>query len=202
MKILTYLKKIFFLLLLIPVISFSQEKDVIIRITQDESSTKLTDFQSNLILKKRPFKFQVLLNHVEGVYVFASIRDSVYRFDDTSAIRDFSYLNLLALRESDKFNTNKELSISETGWSYWFYNDTTEWHSFTRKVVGMGVSGIVGTKFIRQLYDAGEGKNIKLKNISTPLYMYFVAVKDFDENGRPKAELLRRKVKIVWDDED
>ena len=201
MKILNCLKKTLFLILLIPVISFSQEKDVIIRIIQDESN-KLNDFQTNLILKKRPFKFQVLLNHVEGVYVFASIRDSVYRFDETSPIRDFSYLNLLALRESDKFNTNKELSISETGWSYWFYNDTTEWHSFSRKIVGMGVSGNIGTKAIRQLYDAGEGKNIKFKNVNTPLYLFFVAVKDFDENGKPKTELMRRKVKIDWSNED
>jgi hypothetical protein len=202
MKILNYLKKTLLLSILIPVISFSQEKDVMIRIIQDESSSKLFDFQTNITLKKKGFKFQILLNHVEGVYVFASLGDSIYRFTETSPIRDFSYLNLLELREGDKFNTNKELNISETGWSYWFYNDTTEWHSYNRKTVGLGDKGIVCTKVIKQLYNVTEGEVIKLKTITTPLYLFFIAVKEFDQNGKPVKELMRRKVKIEWVNED
>ena len=197
MKIFTCLKKILPLFLLIPAISFSQEKDVFIRIVQDESF-KLFDFQTNLTLKKKAFKFQILLNNIEGVYVFASIRDSVYRFTETSPIRDFSYLNLLKLREGDKFNVNKELNISETGWSHWFYNDTTEWHSFNRKSVGLGDKGIVCTKIVKQLYHTEEEKTVKLRNIDTPLYLFFIAVKEYDENGKPTIELIRRKVKIDW----
>lgn len=199
MKVFNQIKKILPLFLLIPAISFSQEKDVFIRIVQDESF-KLTDFQTNLTLKKKSFKFQILLNNVEGVYVFASIRDSVYRFTETSPIRDFSYLNLLKLREADKFNVNKELNISETGWSHWFYNDTAEWHSFNRKSVGLGDKGIVCTKIVKQLYHTEEEKTVKLRNIDTPLYLFFIAVKEYDENGKPTTELLRRKVKIDWTD--
>ena len=198
MKPLNYLKKSLSLILLLPVICFSQEKDVSIRIIQDETATKLADFQTTLTLKKRAFKFQILLNQVEGVYVFASIKDSVYRFTETSRIDDFSYLKLLELREADKFNTNKELNISETGWSYWFYNESTEWHSFSRKVVGLGDKGKVCTKAIKQLYHTEQEEVIKLKNITTPLYLFFIAVKEFDANGKPLTELMRRKVKIEW----
>jgi hypothetical protein len=201
MKSLKQFKKILSLFVLIPTISFSQEKNVVIRITQDES-TSLYDFQTNLVLKKRGFKFQVLLNHVEGVYVFASVRDSIYRFTETSPIRDFAYLKLLELREGDKFNTNKELNISETGWSYWFYNDTTEWHSYNRKAIGLGDKGKICTKAIKQLYDAADGKPIKLRSMNTPLYLFFIAVKDYDEDGKPKTELMRRKVKIEWSNEE
>jgi hypothetical protein len=179
--------------------SFAQEKNVSIRIIQDQSS-QLYDFQTNLVLKKKGFKFQLLMNKVEGVYVFASVKDSIYRFTETSPIRDFAYLKLLELREGDKFNINKELNISETGWSYWFYNDTTEFHSFSKKIIGMGDKGIICTKSIKQLYDVADGKIIKFRNCTTPLYLFFVAVKDYDENGRPKTELLRRKVKIEWTD--
>jgi hypothetical protein len=202
MKILNYLKKIALLSFFIPVISFSQEKqekEVMIRIIQDESR-RLDNFETDLKLKKRGFKFQLLLHQVEGVYVFASIRDSIYRFTDTSAIRDFSYLKLLELREEDKFNTNRELSVSETGWSYWFYNDTAQWHSFNRKTIGMGSKRIVCTKAIKQLYDVADGKVIKLSSLTTPLYLFFVAVKDYDKDGKPVTELLRRKVKIEWSD--
>ena len=201
MKILNQLKKIFSLFLLIPAISFSQEKDVSIRIIQDDVATRLNEFQTSVTLKRKAFKFQLLLNEVEGVYVFASIKDSVYRFTETSRIDDFAYLQLLELREGDKSNINRELNISETGWSYWFYKKEAEWHSFNRATVGMGDKGIVCTKAIKQLYHTEAEEVVKLKSLTTPLYLFFIAVKDFDTNGKPSTELMRRKVKIEWVDE-
>src|SRR6185436_19821137 len=118
--------KFFLILFILPAICFSQEKKVGIRISQDESFAA-SEFQTNVTLRRKGFKIRVLLDQVDGVYVFASIRDSVYRFTETSPIRDFTYLKILELREEDKFNSNKELSLSETGWSYWFYNDSAEW---------------------------------------------------------------------------
>jgi len=192
-----YLKKIFSLILLAPVFCFSQGKNVMIRVAQADESYMLGDFQTNLTLKRKAFKFKILLNKVEGVYVFASVKDSVYRFTETSPIPDFSYLKLLQMKEEDKFNTNKELSLSEDGWSYWFYNDTAE-HSFNRKIVPLAEKGIVCTKTINQLYDVANGSVIKLKNINVPLYLFLIAVKDYDENGKPKTELMRRKIRIDW----
>ncbi|HEV7782297.1 MAG TPA: hypothetical protein VGO58_13580 [Chitinophagaceae bacterium] len=196
------MKKILLFLFLVPVLSYSQGKDVVIRIMQDGVSHRLDEFQTMITLKKKTFKFQILLNNVEGLYVFASIKDSVYRFTENSPIRDFSYLKLLELREADKFNINKELNISETGWSYWFYKDSADWHSFARKTVGMGNSGVVCTKIINKLYHTEMGETIKLRSLDTPLYLFFIAVKDYDANGKPSTELMRRKVKIDWVEDD
>src|SRR5688572_25664346 len=104
--------------------SIAQEKRIAIRVSQDDAVT-LTEFESTIKLKKKLFKFQVLLQNLEGVYVFASIRDSVYRFTETGPIQDFIYLPLLKLRD-DEFNRMRELSISETGWSYWNYSPKAE----------------------------------------------------------------------------
>jgi hypothetical protein len=202
MKTIKYLQKALLLLLFIPVTSFAQEKNVIIRIIQDETIARLEDFQTNVTLKKKQFKFQLVLGNVEGVYVFASIKDSVYRFTETSKIDDFSYLKLLELREADKFNINKELNISETGWSYWFYNDTASWHSFNRTTIGMGDIGRVCTKAVKQLYHTEAEELVKLKSLSSPLYLFFIAIRDFDASGKPLTELMRRKVRIDWVDED
>ena len=197
MKTLKCLNNIFLLIILTPVICFSQQKNVVIRVVQDESYT-VSDFQTNLSLKKKGFKIKILLDNVDGVYVFASVRDSVYRFTETSPIRDFSYLKLLELREEDKFNSNRELSLSETGWSYWFYNDSAEWHPFSRAIVTFDKDRFVCTKAIRELYDVATGQVIKFKNLNTPLYLFFIAVKDYDANGKPLTELMRRKIKIDW----
>jgi len=201
MKILNRLKKTFFFIFFVPVLCFSQEKDVTIRIIQDDVAIRLNEFQTIITLKKKSFKFQLLLNEVEGVYVFASIKDSVYRFTETSRIDDFAYLQLLELREADKFNINKELNISETGWSYWFYKENAEWHSFNWATVGMGDKGRVCTKTIKHLYHTEAEEVVKLKNLTTPLYLFFIAVKDFDAGGKPLTELMRRKVKIEWVDD-
>lgn len=179
--------------------SIAQEKQVLIRIIQEESSM-LGDFQTTLSLERKPFKFQVLLKGIEGVYVFASIRDSVYRFTENSVIQDFAYFKLLELRDEDIYNTNKELNISETGWSYWFYRPEPQLHAYNRKIVKLDSSRIVCTKAIRQLYDIGESKVVRLKDIQAPLYIFFVAVAEYDANGRPQKEFMRRKVKIDWVD--
>jgi hypothetical protein len=175
---------------------------VVIKIVQQDEGNVATDFQTNLTLKKKSFKIKVFLDSIDGVYVFASIRDSVYRFTETSPIRDFSYLKILELREEDKFNANKELSLSETGWSYWFYNDTAEWHPFGRNVVTLGKGRYVCTKSIKELYDVATGDEIRIRNLNTPLYLFFIAVKEYDKNGKPLKELLRRKIKIDWTDTD
>jgi hypothetical protein len=185
----------------LPISLRAQDKQVMIQVIQDDASS-LTDFQTSLVLERRPFKFQILLRNVEGVYVFASIRDSVYRFTETSVIRDFPYLELLKLREEDVFNTHRELSISETGWSYWYYKPDPEPHAFNRKVVRLDSGRIICTKQIRNLYSVNEGRVIRLRELRTPLYLFFVAVSGYDESGRPRLELLRRKVKIEWVDAD
>jgi hypothetical protein len=201
MKIHTCFTALFSLCVLTAATGYSQEKDVIIKVVQEDTYTA-NDFQTNITLKRKGFKFKILLDKMDGVYVFASVKDSVYRFTETSPIRDFSYLKLLQLREEDKFNSNKELSLSEDGWSYWFYNDSAEWHSFNRKIYDLGDKRIVCTKSINQLYDVANMSVIKLRNIQVPLYLFFIAVKEYDKDGRPVKELLRRKIKIDWEDAD
>jgi hypothetical protein len=181
-------------------ISSAQEKKMVIRVSQDEGVT-LTEFESTVRLKKKGFKFQVMLKNIEGVYVFASIRDSVYRFTENGPIQDFIYLPLLKLRD-DEFNRLRELNISETGWSYWYYTPTAETHSFARKVTRLDSNTFICSKMIKEFYDVADNHTIKINNIDKPLYVFFIAVADYDDTGRPLKELMRRKIKIEWTDED
>ncbi|NOT51592.1 MAG: hypothetical protein HOP10_09970 [Chitinophagaceae bacterium] len=181
-------------------ISSAQEQKMAIRVSQDDAVT-LTEFESTIKLKKKSFKFQVMLKNVEGVYVFASIRDSVYRFTENGPIQDFIYLPLLKLKD-DEFNRLKELNISETGWSYWYYTPTAETHSFARKVTNIDTNTYICSKIIKEFYDVADNFNIKIRDIDKPLYVFFIAVADYDDTGRPLKELIRRKVKIEWTDDE
>ena len=195
-----YIVGFVFLFGIIPGVSLAQEQKVSIRIGQDDPVT-LTEFYSVLKLEKKAFKFQVMLQNVEGVYVFASIRDSVYRYTETGPIRDFIYLPLLKLNE-DEFNRFKSLNISETGWSYWHYSPTTESHPFSKKVYPLDSVSFVCTKQVKEFYDVADNFTIKIRDIDKPLYLFFIAVADYDDTGRPLKELMRRKVKIEWTDEE
>lgn len=181
-------------------ISSAQEQKLAIRVSQDEAVT-LTEFESTIKLKKKSFKFQVMLKNVEGLYVFASIRDSVYRFTENGPIQDFIYLPLLKLRD-DEFNRLRELNISETGWSYWHYTPTAETHSFARKVTNIDTNTFICSKIIKEFYDVADNHTIKIRDIDKPLYVFFIAVADYDDTGRPLKELMRRKVKIEWTDDE
>lgn len=187
-------------LLAISFVPQAQEQKVIIRIGQDET-VALTEFYSVLKLKKKQFKFQIMLQNVGGVYVFASIRDSVYRYTETGPIRDFIYLPLLKLNE-DEFNRMKSLNISETGWSYWHYSPSIESHPFSKKIYPLDSATFVCTKMVKEFYDVGDNFTIKIRDIDKPLYLFFIAVADYDDTGRPLRELMRQKVKIEWTDDE
>ena len=122
--------------------------------------------------------------------------------EESSMLGDFqTYLKLLELRDEDIYNSNRELNISETGWSYWFYKPEPEKHAYNRKVTPLDNGRIVCTKVIKQLYNVAESKVIRLKDVKTPLYLLFVAVAEYDASGKPTKELLRRKIRIEWMDE-
>lgn len=188
-------------LLLSPAVFFAQQKDVSIRIVQDDEAHQLNDFETRLALEKEGFKIQVLLSKTEGVYVFASFSDSVYKTGPSDPVPGFKDLPNLAMAE-DEFNNNKELIISNEGWSYWFYDPELNWHRFNKKLVFLDSNKVVGVKSIKQYYLLDEKEEVKVKDNNRPLYIFFVAVSETDDKGRPVKEFMRRKLKIEWKAED
>lgn len=188
-------------LLLAPAVFFAQQKDVSIRIVQDDEAYLLNDFETRLVLGKQGFKIQVLLSQTEGVYVFASFSDSVYRTGPADLIPGFKDLPNMAMAE-EEFNKNKEVIISEEGWSYWFYDPELNWHRFNKKLVFLDSGKVVGVKSIKQLYLAGEKEEVKVKENDRTLYLFFVAVAETDNKGMPVKEFMRKKLKIEWKNDD
>lgn len=189
------------LLLSAPAVLFAQQKDISIRIVQDDVAYQLNEFETRLVLEKEGFKIQVLLSKAEGVYVFASFGDSVFKVSQAEPVPGFKNLPNMAMAE-EEFNKNKELIISKEGWSYWFYDSELNWHRFNKKLVFLDSGKVVGVKSIKQLYLSDEKEEVKVKDIDKPLYLFFVAVAEKDEKGMPVKEFMRRKLKIEWKSED
>jgi hypothetical protein len=197
-----HLRIALFLFLLLPAFAWSQKKQVSVRIGQEET-TLLDQYESEIVLKRKAFKIQVLLDNVAGVYVFAAFSDSICcRLSELDSIAGFMDLPDRTMREPE-FNKDKELLVNDdNSCAYWFYDKNANWHGFNRKVVLLDDGRVVAVKSVKQLFYVPEQRSIKVKDIRTPLYLLFVAVSEFDPSGKPLKELMRRKVKIDWINED
>lgn len=179
----------------------AQKKDVTVRIVQDDNVVVSETENGSLSLQKKSFKIQVLLQNIRGVYAFASLNDTLFRLTDTDPIPGFASLPEKVFVE-DPYNKEKELMVSPERWSYWFYDPGVALHPFNRKIIVLDSGRVVGSKTIKQLYILPGRLTIKLKENNEPLYLLFVAVDGEDDKGRPLKELLRRKIKIEWREED
>ncbi len=195
---LTYL---LFLLMTIPVLSFSQVKSVGIRVLQEDSVYSPESGKNTIWLKRKGFKIQVLLQNIDGVYVVASLTDTLYMMPDENGIPHFDALRTLLLEE-EKFNKEKELMLCDDCWCFWSYDAEEGAKGFNKKIIQLDSGRVVGIKSVKQLYFTQSKKTIKLKDMRQPLYLFFVAVDELDASGKPVKELLRRRVKIEWIDED
>ena len=182
-----------------PVNGISQEKDIRIRIIQDDSVYEPDVDLSTISLQKKSFKIQVLLQHISGIYVFTSLSDTMYRLTDTDPVPGFSDLPDRLMTEDNK---EKEITVSNDGWCYWSNVPGASPCGFNKKMISLDSGRVVGVKSIKQLYFLPSGKTLKLKDIRAPVYIFFVAVDGVDGSGKPMKELARRKLKIDWLDED
>src|SRR5690349_8966242 len=87
-------------LLIFPQFGHAQQKTISIRIAQD-MSWFLDSSEMHLVLERKPFKINILLENVEGVYCFASFNDSIYKITDTVAIPGFADIPKHLLAEAD-----------------------------------------------------------------------------------------------------
>lgn len=189
------------LMLLVPVTACAQVKDLTIRVVQDETSFSLTSFENTIRLKRKGFKIQFLLSRVEGVYIFASFNDSLNKITATTPVPGFANLPDKVMTE-DEYNKNKDLMLSDEGWSYWFYDPELSWHRFNKKLVELDSGRLVAVRSIKQLFLVERKEEIKLKDVKQSLYLFFVVPATVDGDGKPLTEFKRRKLKIEWENDD
>jgi len=174
---------------------------VTIRIGQDQS-VLLDAYESHIVLEKKSFKIQIMLEHVDGVYVFAAFSDSICcRLSETDSIPGFGDLPSRKMKDVE-YNRDKELLVNdENSCSYWFYEKGKPWTGFNKKIITLDTAHIVNIKTVKQLFYVPHQKEIKLKDVNAPLYLLFIAVDESDQAGRPLKELMRKKVRIDWIEE-
>jgi hypothetical protein len=172
----------------------AQNENFQIKIIQDSTEYK-ADVNNNVSIKKKPFKIQIELKGIEGVYLFTSFKDSIYKIKNDKLIPGFKDIPSSTMAE-ESFNPNQELIISSDGWAYWFYKATDNWHRMDKEVVVTSNATII-SKTVKQFYFPDTDDEVLLENNKKQLYLtFFSAIKN--DNGELIKELQRYKVKINW----
>ena len=165
-----------------------------ISIVQD-GNTINPAFTGDVVLNKSPFKISVRLTKLEGVYLYAAFKDSIYKISNNDSIPGFDILPSMVMAENE-FNPNQEMIISNEGWVYWYYDPKEESYRFDKGIFKEG-DIVTGTKTIRQFYDFASGKEIQVKDVADPLYLFFFSAA-LDKSHNLTKELQRFKLRINW----
>ena len=173
--------------------SFAQNGSFEVKIIQD---TVMDPGANNeLLLKKAPFKIEVRLNKLEGVYLYAAFKDSIYKITADEKIPGFADIPAMSMAE-ESFNPDQELITSDDGWAYWFYSKEENWHRFDKKIEVNG-DVIIGRKSVKQFYIPALEKSMKVEDVNAPLYLFFFSASEA-KRGELANELQRYKIKITW----
>lgn len=174
--------------------AFAQNENFQIKIIQDSVEYK-TDINNTISIQKKPFKIQIELKGIDGVYLFASFKDSIYKINYDKSIPGFKDIPSATMAE-ESFNPNQELMISHDSWAYWFYKPTDNWHRMDKEVVVTSNTTII-SKTVKQFYFPDTEDEVLLENNKKQLYLtFFSAIKN--ENAELIRELQRFKIKINW----
>jgi hypothetical protein len=172
-----------------------EEGEFYIHVSQDGKDATYND-AGELELEKKPFKIQVRMRNLEGVYLHAGFTDSLYKLTPKDTIPGFKDIPPNVMAE-ESFNKEQELLIDAESWAYWFFDPNLDWHRFD-KDVWVQENLVTANKTIRQLHMVGAGKTIPIAEIKDPLYLFFFSVQPSDDGSEMGVELQRNKIKIVW----
>jgi hypothetical protein len=183
-----------YFLVLVSIVVNAQNENFEIKIIQDSIVHK-ADANNNISIQKKPFKIQIELKGIEGVYLFASFNDSIYKIKNDKAIPGFKDIPSSTMAE-ESFNPNQELMMSPDGWVYWFYKATDNWHRMDKEVL-VTKNVVTISKTVKQFYFTTTEDEVLVEKNKKPLYLFFFSAKG-NENSELTNELQRFKLKISW----
>jgi hypothetical protein len=172
----------------------AQNENFEVRIIQDSATVKPNE-NGVVQLQKKIFKIEIDLIGLEGVYLYASFKDNIYKINSNATIPDFKDIPAKSMAE-EEFNPSQELIISEDGWAYWFYKPSDRWHRMDKEITVVGNKTTI-RKTVKQFYFGDTEENLAVEDNAKTLYLFFLAAKA-DDNFSLTTEIKRYKLKIQW----
>lgn len=150
-------------------------------------------------LKNEPFKIEVKLDHLDGVFVNCSPDTMIWSGAQNRSIPEFETIGWKVTVETE-FNQDQELFINyQDNYCYWFYDPKNyDWHRFDQELIVKGKT-ILATKTISKLFDTQEKENEALTRQQTPLYLTFFSITGSFSKEDAKLDQVKTFVLIFED---
>ena len=186
----------------------STHNNAYFKIQIEQEGRIISPFKNAVFLNKKPFKFNIEMKGVDGIYLSTTWDDKMYNFpknkniffcDDEGKYEDCGFLSPQTMA-SENYNSDKSLTVTNKDYQhYWFYSDEYNWHRLDKGVeVKNGV--IFASYTVENIFDIllKDKKNSKLKaeypisEIDKDIYVV-VAAEIEGKNEKSHKELQREK---------
>jgi hypothetical protein len=149
---------------------------------------------SEITLSKSPFDIVINMPKPDGVLVNASTNKK----SATLALKNKIQVKLPGFKETGMaealLNPDKEIILTETAPSFWFYDNENE-HRFNNVI--KSDSGLKCIRSVENLYDRKTKNTIKICDVKKKLYLVFIYNKP-NTNYLDRVEEKREIVIINW----
>jgi hypothetical protein len=182
-------------LLVISILAFSwaiKEKDF--HVTIEQRGQIIRPINGEVSLDKSEFTIVCEFTQPMGLLINASFNKKTYELANKgkskSELPGFENTGMAA----ELLNPNKEICLSEDAPNYWYYENNEENRFDTiDKVQGK----IICKRIIQNLHDVENNRNIKVENVTAPLYLVFISKKP-GKDVMNDIEIKRESVEIRW----
>lgn len=169
------------------------EQYFIVKFKQDSTEFKVRD---NIVkIKKAPFVIQIEMKKINGVFLNASYNSDFFDKCEKLDCNIIGDVISKTMAESD-FNSDKELMIDDSSFSYWFYDSSINWHRFDKDITCKN-DVVFATKTI-SIFNLPVNKIIsKIAESPEFLYLVFFSINENKDN-HSKTISQKAKYKIKW----
>ncbi|MCU0428988.1 MAG: hypothetical protein MUF42_03370 [Cytophagaceae bacterium] len=160
----------------------------------EQGGVIITPNNGEINLKKGEFNIVFELSEPMGVLVNGSFQETTYE----RAVKGKPKSDLPGFENTGMaeglLNPDKEIFISNDAPNYWFYDDKENNRFNSVEVVN---EKLICKRIIQNFYEVETKKNIKVENVSKPLYLVFISYRQ-GKSIVDEIETKREWVKINW----
>ncbi|MFL5729665.1 MAG: hypothetical protein ACJ75J_09300 [Cytophagaceae bacterium] len=193
-------KIVFSLLIVLPLTLctasfFAAKPSYRIFFVQDNIRTEVFYDDKVLELRKAPFKIEVHLYNIEGVFTSISYVPSYYNVPENKNFVKPEDIGPMCQAE-DNNNSDLDILVNNETFCYWYYDRKDSLCRFD-KGVQEKADHAEGTMSVENLFDPDKQSGIPVSEFTQPLFFVFFTTKE-NKQGLCTKILERKKIKITF----
>lgn len=160
--------------------ALAQKNRVNIVLKQGRETFNVLD-QDSIFIKPKRFEYKLSFPVGGQINLHHSYTDSLFNEFANGQIKNIPDWWAHCMAE-ESYNSDKELLISNDGWSCWFYDEKTDFYRLDAKSIRLHDGYYTGTKTVRFLYNVKNQSSVSVRDAQEPIYL-IVAQQGIAENS-------------------